>query len=369
VLTVAAEEKTAVAAFSDDESLIAIAIGTTIAMYDTTGRQLWRHEEPSLPQTPALPRNQAYQAVELEPLRFAGPLLRIDLTPSADFPTPLYTPPRNRVWLNTKTGMPDKRFAGMFDVVLSPDQHLAISTDNVGMQQVVDLEANHVLWSLPILREPLRLLFNEDGVEVVAWHAHSGQLAAARWRARDGKEIAPLLQDELNSWPLYALSADGRYAAAQDSRGLRAPRWLKFAVNFVGIPWNGQLRRGQPTVELIDTSSNGYGAICSRNTTPLIALFTALWIDRWPLELHALPGGQRFAISDPFGLSIFRFPPPRDWWWLVQWSLGPPVVVASIRLTWRRWRSRLTRKHGQSVPGSVAPSGDQTDTSATPLPT
>ncbi|QDT52916.1 hypothetical protein Pan44_09290 [Caulifigura coniformis] len=227
--------------------------------------------------------------------------------------------------IHLETGELDQRFEAVGNVwsaTLSPDGKLALVRLKVGLANhaVYDVAAGKVLWK-PTVAIDESLKFAPDGREVVIWQSTSlGPVDVRRLRAEDGQAIPGEPSAEL----LATLPAGaGKYLIrdAADLSGTRIQKWKDSLNQFwMKVGLHGLVMGYGKEIRLVDAGTGR--------------------------DLGRLPRDSRFHFTDnqstlitltPTHLQTYVLPPRRDYGWLAEWIVGPPMVLF---LTGQWWRVR-----------------------------
>jgi len=237
----------------------------------------------------------------------------------------------SRARLTAKTG---RRAAPLFDsdrLTFSDDCKRVIGVDHRNRPFIYDYAERKVLWHLRRKDLGRHLHFDRNDAHVRVFYMAGDRVQVAKWDAGDGRVIADIPEDGVV--PLEGLeSGDGRFLATHQMRTPHyAPQVIRSLATGAGISWNGQIGDSRD-INVVSLAESG----------------ERIGVVSPGVLIDADSAGQRFAVKVPARLSIYTFPPQRNWFWIIVWPLGPPVVLWFLRAVWR-WR----RCGRESRPGAV----------------
>jgi len=245
------------------------------------------------------------------------------------------------VLIHLETGGLDRRFEAMgkaWSSKLTSDGRLALVRRTTGPsnQEIYDVAAGKVLWQ-PAVATDESLRFSPDGREVVIWRSTNlGPVDVRRLRAEDGQAIVGEPPAELlASLPAGALKYLIRDVT--DLSGTQIQKWRDALNQFwMKVGLHGMIvARGQE-VRLVEAATGR--------------------------DLGRLPSESRFTFTEqqrelvavtPTHVQTYSLPPRRDYGWLAEWIVGPPLVLFLAGRWWRVVRRRRKGGAASEVATSV----------------
>jgi hypothetical protein len=313
---------------SVDGRSLATASGMHVSVIDLeTGAQTWSREfpsqEPISKKDESLPLEHSYAV----PSRF-GRLLRINFGIDGEV---LLHPHDGRegFWLDGRTGRIESRFQDVdpLDLNESPDGHYVLLGDG-DESRLVSLADNREVCRIPA--GVLYCQFNRDSTQVRELSMTESGMRLSRWSIPDGSPIGTVATDPQREPLDGCVSDDGRFFVTVDSDwGFLGSGRLEETLSAIGVAHlvNSLFRMTESAVQ--QTAEGRSPRLLARTSSSIDD-------DAFPgLSVSTIGKADRFAVTLPGRVLIFRFNPPRNWRWLAGWGLGPVVVVGGA-LRWRR---------------------------------
>jgi hypothetical protein len=315
---------------SKDGRSLAIATGERVSMIDVeTGKQLWSREFPVQEPVSKKDENLELQASYAVPTQH-GRFTRVDFE-TRGLSSPLLHAQdgygRDRLWLNSRTGETESRFHEVMDLVESPDGRFVLLHQRENCE-LLSLSDNRVIFWIP--SEIFQYEFNRDSTEVRQLAVTHSGLKLSRWSTRDGSPVGKVATDRDREQLDGCLSEDGRLFAAWESDwGLLGSNVIPEALSALGATdlFDFLMRVNETAVQR--TAGGWKTHLLARHSTSSSS-------GTFPnVSVTPIGRADHFAVTLPGRALIFRFDPPRNWWWLTGWGLGP-VMLGMAVVRWRK---------------------------------
>lgn len=308
------------AELANEGRLVLIQTGSTLWAYDaTTGEPKWSRPLTIL---------SAASDVWSRQWCWRWKVIRVR-TVKPEQPDALVGPSDPWELLDPETGRPLDWFHDLGlvqNVMSSPCSRYLLITDAGSIGAVYDAATGKRLWKVGSITGWLKhaYRFSDDGDELeLPYVFGESRVGLARYAARDGTVLA--------DWPkgtqptsLSSTERPGRYA-------IRHVATMEGRLHRL---WYDLLRRCKVVLYHVPDQTPKT-VVIDQTTDSVIASLPAPASKGW-LSYDGDRSG--FAVIDGEAVSWYRFPPDRDWAWLIRWGLFPPAglllflsVVGQIR--------------------------------------